>query len=451
MDAPHSIYPLPEVLPGERGNGWRIRDGRRGRGVDFKERVIRVPLDGSDTSHCARMQEIGRIKWDDPAVRMTKDLETSLLFQAVEGHRVNFLLRRSGIDISAGPFNADQLEILHSLRGPAGTLASMLLTDYTDHAPRPEDLLGRSQGVRLFSEVKRRIQESPTKPTALSVLGWLRGLVRDVEMVPSPNARPLFCLLAGGCPGVPMQDGTFDDFFDMGWDELEEDIRLHEVPAAVRAQLPTELTGRLADAAKGQMGKKATFVPWGSLGLENPPRNQAVLGRFMKKWKATEEGVFARYSHRYFVDGRVFARRHKVPGGTVVIDASGSMSLSSAQIQAMVECAPGCVVACYSGTGKGGVLRILAAGGKRVDNKYCAPPNGCGNIVDFPALRWAYKQSHPRIWVSDLGVTGVNDQPGQGNLAMCSAAVKKGRFFNALNTEEALKVLRRLGRFYRKG
>jgi hypothetical protein len=108
-------------------------------------------------------------------------------------------------------------------------------------------------------------------------------------------------------------------------------------------------------------------------------------------------------------------------------------------------------VACYSGTGKGGVLRILAAGGKRVDTKYCAPPNGCGNIVDFPALRWAYKQSHPRIWVSDLGVTGVNDQPGQGNLAMCSAAVKKGRFFNALNTEEALKVLRRLGRFYRKG
>jgi hypothetical protein len=86
-----------------------------------------------------------------------------------------------------------------------------------------------------------------------------------------------------------------------------------------------------------------------------------------------------------------------------------------------------------------------------VADEFCAAPDGYGNIVDFPALKWAYRQAHPRIWVSDLGVTGVNDQPGQGNLAMCSAAVKKGRFFNAKNTDEALAVLRRLGRFYRKG
>jgi hypothetical protein len=107
-------------------------------------------------------------------------------------------------------------------------------------------------------------------------------------------------------------------------------------------------------------------------------------------------------------------------------------------------------VGCYSGTGKGGVLRILAKSGMRVGNEFCAAPNGGGNIVDFPALKWAYKHSHPRIWVSDLGVTGVNDQPGSGNLAMCAAAVKKGRFFTAHNVDEAIKVLRRLGRYYRR-
>jgi hypothetical protein len=116
----------------------------------------------------------------------------------------------------------------------------------------------------------------------------------------------------------------------------------------------------------------------------------------------------------------------------------------------MVEAAPGCIVANYSGTGNKGVLRILAKNGLRVQDDMCTPPCGGGNIVDYPALKWAFKHSHPRVWVSDLGVTGCGDQGGVNNLAMCMAAVKKGRFFHATNCEEAVKVLKRLGRFYKK-
>ena len=126
------------------------------------------------------------------------------------------------------------------------------------------------------------------------------------------------------------------------------------------------------------------------------------------------------------------------------------MGLTSAQIQRMVEAAPGCLVACYSGATHHGTLRILAKNGMRVDANYCKPPCGSGNIVDYPALKWAYKQMHPRIWVSDLGVTGLNDQPATGNNIMCLAAVKKGRFFHAAHTDDAVKILRHLGRYYRK-
>ncbi|MBY0228046.1 MAG: hypothetical protein K2W96_02075 [Gemmataceae bacterium] len=451
MDIQRMIYPLPEALPGEQGTGWRIRDGIRGRGTDFAEKVIRVPLDDSATSHVARMQEIGRIKWHDPAVAVPQELDESLLFKAVEDHRVNLLLSRSGVDIAPGPFNEKQVVLLGALRGAAGRLAALLLTDGTVHGP-DEDYLRRNRrsvAVDAFAEVKRRIAEEPTRARSVEVAGWLRGLMADIRLAPSGRREALFCLPLPGMAGDSC-DGTFEEFFSLGWDEMGEDLRLSEIPAAVRRQLPRDLSGPLAGADKTPGETACTLVPWGELRLESPPRDQCLSGKFLKRWKATEEGVFPRYPHRYFVDGRVFGRRGKVPGGTVVIDASGSMSLSSKQIQAMVECAPGCTVACYSGSGKGGVLRILAAGGKKVSERWCSPPDGCGNIVDFPALRWAYKQAHPRVWVSDAVVTGIGDRPGTGNRAMCAGAVKRGRFFTARNTEEALGVLKRLGRYYRK-
>jgi hypothetical protein len=191
------------------------------------------------------------------------------------------------------------------------------------------------------------------------------------------------------------------------------------------------------------------FVPWGRAKIEEPARSLAATGKFMRKWTATDEGVFPRYPHRYAVDQRVFSRRIKRPGGTVVIDSSGSMGLTPEAIRQMVEHAPGCVVANYSGTGNYGVIRILAKDGKRVQDDLCHAPCGHGNIIDYPALRWAYRLSHPRIWISDLGVTGVNDSGALGNLAMCAAVVQKGRFFHGHNVDEAIQIFKRLGQFYR--
>src|SRR5262249_44753210 len=274
---------------------------------------------------------------------------------------------------------------------------------------------GQDLAVRTFLEVRQRIQESPTKANAAHLVAWLRTQMGDIRLVPGPEGEGLFCYFSRTRRGLPGYEGTFRDFFLQGWEELDEDDRLHEIPAAVRDQLPEGLTGQLAEMMNFDPDEMLELVPWGELRVESPPRSRSILGKFMKKWKATEEGVFPRFPHRYFLDGQIFARRRKIPGGTVVIDASGSMSLSGEEIQAMVECAPGCLVACYSGTGDGGVLRILAEGGKRVADEFCLPPDGEGNIVDFPVLKWAYKQSHPRIWVSDLVVTGVEDQEGSAN------------------------------------
>jgi len=452
IDTQERIYPVPEIFPEELGRGWKIRHTKKWIGIDHDERTIHVPLDGQPVSHCLKLQQIARIKWDDATVN-AKGLDSHLLFRAVEDHRLSCLLTRAGIDIGAGFLYEQTLGLLQSLPDDAFALTLLLMSDYTGNAPTLA-FLTRNQDdriVRLFLEIRRRIAENPTKANTVAIVRWLRTLVRDVPL-------PTRLKIQGkrkGCPTGSCQlwDGTpmdFDDYFELAWDELDEDMKLQELPSAVRAQLPRDVPESMIPMRTSYEQLPDTFVPWGTPRLEEPPRPVDEMGKFHKRWKATEEGVLPRYPHRSAVDQRIFARRWQVPGGTVVIDSSGSMGLTPEAIKRMVEHAPGCVVANYSGDEQDGIIRILAKGGRRVPDSLCAAPSGGGNIVDYHALRWAYKQSHPRIWVSDLGVTGIGDQPGKGNFAMCLAAVKKGRFFHAHDVDEAIAVLKRLGRFYRK-
>ncbi len=450
------IFPIPEIFPEEEGRRWLIRHDAKKVGVDYKSRVILVPLDGEPTSHCIKLQQIASIKWDDRSLRLAEEMLNSLLFKAVNDHRLSFLLNQADIDIRAGFFNDENFKEFQQLGGEAGALSIMLMADYTQYAPNSE-FLHENRGdklVKLFMETRKRVAENPTKKNVVEIVTWLRTQLRDVQ-------QPGW--MKGNTPGKAKPGGEggeycksdhldFDDAYEWAWEDLEDDMKLQELPHDVREQLPKEMPQTLEQMRKQyeQNHLKGQFNPFGVLDLHEPSRNVQALGKFMKKWKCTEEGVLPRYPHRYAVDQRIFARRYKLPGGTVVIDSSGSMGLTPAAIKMMVEAAPGCIVANYSGTGNRGTLRILAKNGLRVQDDMCTPPCGGGNIVDYPALKWAFKHSHPRVWVSDLGVTGCGDQGGVANLAMCMAAVKKGRFFHATNCEEAVKVLKRLGRFYKK-
>jgi hypothetical protein len=449
------VYPVPEVFPEEAGRGWVIRDSRKYLAdVDPDRKVIFAPLGNDAVSHCVRMQQIARIRWDDRTVN-TEGLKRSLLFRALEDNRLSLLLRQSGVDVGAGFLRADTLDnFRQSASSPAENLALLLLTDYTDCAGEVrQGVYGRdSETFELFQTIRREIQDDPSKATSLRLVRWLRGFLVD-EVMPER-------VVMEGCRGacLNLEDaeqctGDFDDFFDMAWESLGEDDQLQQIPSAVREQLPSEMPAGLKPHVEHaqQANTPLGLQPWGRMSLQEPPRTLSVLGRMHKKWKSTEEGVFPRFPHRFLTDGRIFARRVKRPGGTVVIDCSGSMGLTGEAIARVVEAAPGCLVACYSGSNDHGVLRILARGGRRVDNGYCASPGGHGNIVDFPALKWAYRQAHPRIWVSDFVVTGIGDRPGTANIVMCAAAVQKGRFFTARNVDEATQVLKRLGRYYRRG
>ena len=144
--------------------------------------------------------------------------------------------------------------------------------------------------------------------------------------------------------------------------------------------------------------------------IEEPPRTVlARVTRLRRTRRATDAGAVIRRIDRVLTDGRIFAATKRVPGGTVLIDASGSMHWSREGLLAVVAAAPAATVAIYSGHEARGVLRVVITQGRIVRPELIRRPAGHGNIIDGPALQWLAKQAEPRIWISDGQVTGVDD------------------------------------------
>jgi hypothetical protein len=152
----------------------------------------------------------------------------------------------------------------------------------------------------------------------------------------------------------------------------------------------------------------------------------------VRKYRATPEGARIRNMSRYFTDQKVFGRKRKHKGGTLLVDASGSMSFSQADMENILHGAPATTIAMYSGWGSGGELRIIAKGGTCVEAKGMKAYGG--NEVDGPALDWLAKQREPRIWLSDGEVFG-----SRGDCkADASAKCRKGNIRRVRWLEQAI-------------
>jgi hypothetical protein len=104
----------------------------------------------------------------------------------------------------------------------------------------------------------------------------------------------------------------------------------------------------------------------------------------------------------------LFSRRlrHKA-GGTVVIDASGSMGATAQNLKQLAQQVPTATIAYYSGNDRGkGVLAIYADKGKRYAGELPVNTLQGGNAVDLQAVQWLLKHGKPWHLVSDLEFTG---------------------------------------------
>ena len=172
----------------------------------------------------------------------------------------------------------------------------------------------------------------------------------------------------------------------------------------------TESTPGRGNAGEGEN------AGWATLTVETPPLDNRHHARAVKRRVHREFGSVPTAIHRLTTDGRIFGRDVRRPGGTLLIDRSGSMEWNDRDLEAILNETPSATVAVYAGKEATGVLRIVARNGRRVrDSRLLRFPFE-NNAVDGPALSWLASQSEPRVWYSDGEVTG-NGLRTQGTLA----------------------------------
>jgi len=191
---------------------------------------------------------------------------------------------------------------------------------------------------------------------------------------------------------------------------------------------------------------------YGELVNGNAKLTRIHNGNIGKVRMASDVGRSPRRIGRLLTDPyrRIFDRTKRKSGGVVLIDWSGSMSLSSKDILTILKHAPGATIAAYAHpNGSKGIPNfwVLAKDGKMVSD--LPEKHGCGNGVDGPALRWALKSrrftNEMVLWVCDGAVTDGQNDGFYPNLAEeARALVKVGKVVMKKCMEDAVDFLKRV-------
>ena len=178
---------------------------------------------------------------------------------------------------------------------------------------------------------------------------------------------------------------------------------------------------------------------WGEMFTHQPPLSVNLQSRLKngRAYRPSDFGYNPKYINRYCIDKKIFKQKMTTLGGTILIDASGSMSFDGQDILEVMQQLPAVTIAMYNGRSNTGDLRIIAKNGKRVTEKYLDEHSGYGNVVDGPALEWLGTQPARRIWVSDMHVFGAyGDTSGFNLMADVNKLVRKYNIINLKNIEE---------------
>jgi len=190
---------------------------------------------------------------------------------------------------------------------------------------------------------------------------------------------------------------------------------------------------------------------WEQLVVSKPELSINHTGKLGRRTIANDSGREIRYINRMITDPdrRVFSRKTRALGGVVCIDASGSMALSSEDLDRLLKASAGATVVMYSGGRDNPSIPnvwVIAKKGRMV--RYLPDPPG-DNAVDGPALVYASslreRGSQPLIWVSDGYVTGRRSGHTNPNLLSDIEMIRRRhKVIQVKNVQEAEQLMKRL-------
>ena len=470
------IIPLANVVSGFREDistpiNWEVTGtpGEFGAGVDFAAGILAVPLEGDRHSQQVQLQKLVELRCSpaDPAVY--KSLAN---YYKDQGITENILRASESARISTitGKF-ADKFGLTSEPDGSEKTRGKNLASAGTPAAwDQAVEFTLKYHGTKSFDSFASGVRTVNPE--------WskqLRNLKKRISNTLNGSARSL-----GDTTPVNYGDGItgpagFSNTIytaSIVREYLSDSYRAPNDMKRMREALEEKRAQNYGDVDPKDISNEGHLTP-SDMSVEDDipdgfefgddsafaklrvcdtlPLTVEVAGYMHRKRKAMTSGRRIAYPSRMLTDPqrRVFGTKVRVRGGIVVIDISGSMSLSQEDIEAIVTTAPAAVIIAYSDCNDDPAPNawVLANRGWRV--KEIGNIGGHNNGVDGPALTWAIRHRHRNediVWITDGQVTGVS---GSGNLELakqCAKLVKKHKIIMIPSVQEAVKQFK-TGRF----
>lgn len=426
--------PYPELVePTHPVGPWRVVDSRvvplpSNGAVDPVERWLAVPLESG--GRWVARHELAHVRWSP--VRLPRVRFDARVLAVVEDARINLALAQVGLPMEPdreGRARVCMLAARDAKQGDVFALVARVVASLGTGVEEPlrEQLRELGRLGRFVNERADRVAAELAR--ARERAGREIAPFRDGLRIARRLARELRAasvLDASGCAHSAAPGGC----------------------CVVRAELAPEDPSRRLRAGRRPATGTEPVEP-GRMHIVRAPLSVKLrAGRTPGRgWRAAAEGSHVRYLDRWLANRTIFGRRRRGRGAfTVLVDTSGSMSLRESDLDALLAATPsGALVAMYSGRGGEGELRIVADGGRRTTLEHLAPFGG-GNVVDVPALQWLLRRPAPRVWISDMGVTGVGDRHSPALVDAAEALRRRGRVTRAPTIDDAVAWMRALSR-----
>ena len=502
--------PFPEIVSGK--EGWKVfEDNKRPRTSNLSKEMY-VPL-GDDCPECGeyharavRRHELGHVKWSPQTIGKLGPDESERCVEIIEEIRISYLLARKGLyiedlydceenirkQVMTMMYNASEFEMLcfvlagmwpseqekgYYQRWNAHNKEYELVKDMFEEACDGNEFTKLRK--MHFTWVLNKAQHFYTRLTRARKNGWTYA--DNISYRKTRNvAKELYkyMLEENGFTNEPTEEQVLESarlaaeakkqanssMANMKAKEEEseegqpENMSLEEAEFETRNQI-SEMIERHGGDINYEPDLSDMSGRWGNMVIRTPELNVNLQGRIKggREYRPMDYGVTPKYMNRWCVDRKVFQQKQRVYGGTILIDASGSMSFNGKDILEIMQMLPAVKIAMYNSTyednkestsyyGDIGSLRIIGDKGKRVTTEYLERYSGGGNLVDGPALRWLSKEAPKRIWVSDMMVFG-KDNTSTGNLLQeCHQIMKQSGITRLADIDEVKRFALELNR-----
>ena len=474
----HKNAPFPEIVSGKAG--WKIFEDAKAPRTSNLSKEMHVPLDGDcvfcgiNHSKMIRRHELGHVKWSPQTIGKLKDNEDSQSVEVCEEVRVNYLLSVKGLPIDKPMMCEDTwakkcIEAIYEYseydlicfllaamwwvnpgsdtrwvwnRSADNEEFKNFLNIYTDicddnvvsHADRLTKLrkmqidwaLNKAREIyKIILATRGSYQQVVSYQKVRKGAKVLASLRDDFGEQPKPEE--VYQQLKERADKLKQQKQNQMSVKDMKQQAAEEgEQTLAESELETKQQMSNLLAGSDMNYNPDENNMTGR---WGKMDIYTPDLSVNLQGKIKggREYRPMDYGVNPKYMNRWCIDKKVFKQRQRTYGGTILIDASGSMRFSGDDILEIMQLLPAVTVAMYNSSNNRerwshdtGSLRIIGAKGKRVNEDYLQKWSGGGNLVDGPALRWLSKQAPARIWVSDMYVFGADNTSAANLLKECN-------------------------------